>query len=109
LQRSAQLATIRSVSHFSRRDVVQRAAGVVATLALLPLAARPAKSAATCADPASESLRESLHYAEAAPNPAQSCSACGFFSAGDGGCGSCTIMSGPVNSKGHCDSWSAKG
>ena len=97
------------MSHFSRRDVVQRAAGMVAALALVPIAARHAKAAAMCAEPASQSLRDSLHYAEATPNAAQPCSACGFFSAGDGGCGSCTIMSGPVNAHGHCDSWSAKG
>jgi hypothetical protein len=36
---------------------------------------------------------------------------CGFFTRDDNkpGCGACTIMSGPVDQTGHCDSWSARG
>lgn len=54
-------------------------------------------------------LASSLHYADASPDPGKSCSGCGFFTAGDGGCGSCQIFNSPVNAKGHCDSWAMKG
>ncbi|HEY4366673.1 MAG TPA: high-potential iron-sulfur protein [Steroidobacteraceae bacterium] len=69
-----------------------------------------------CADPsamtdAEHSTRTSLGYAEKSPNPAQTCAGCAFFhAAAEGGdCGTCDMMSGgPVNSHGHCNSWSAK-
>lgn len=55
------------------------------------------------------SMRESLHYVEVAPDQSMNCSACGFFVAAEGGCGTCAVFNGgPVNSKGHCDSWGAK-
>lgn len=54
------------------------------------------------------SSRRSLNYVEASPNPGQACADCAFFHAG-GGCGTCDMFNGgPVNPKGHCDSWSAK-
>lgn len=93
-----------------RRDVILRGVQLASAFALLPLAAVRAKAAESCVDPSSESLRESMHYADPAPNPAEACSACGFFTAeGKSACGNCVIMSGPVSAHGHCDSWSAKG
>ena len=94
-----------------RRELIRRGVQVLSAFSLLPLAIASAKAAESCVDPASESLRESLHYAASAPNAAQSCSACGFFSPAEGkaACGNCMIMNGPVDLKGHCDSWSAKG
>ena len=67
-------------------------------------------AAGSCVDPASESLRGSLHYANPSQVANQSCSACGFFTpdAAKGGCGNCVIMSGPVDATGRCDSWSAR-
>lgn len=56
-----------------------------------------------------QSLRKSMNYVEKAPNPANSCSGCSFFTAGEGACGTCEIFTGgPANSGGHCDSWAAK-
>jgi hypothetical protein len=46
-----------------------------------------------------QSLRESMNYVEKAPDPANTCSGCTFFTAGEGG---------PANPAGHCDSWAAK-
>lgn len=76
-----------------------------------------ASGAAVCADlsamsDAEQSTRKSLNYVESAPNPAQVCAKCSFFHPGAaaGGCGTCDMFSGgPVNSHGHCNSWSAKG
>lgn len=90
------------ISH-SRRAVLKRAL-VLATAVAAPIGAR----AADCGDPASEPLRDSLHYGTA-PSPAQACGACSFFTAdSSGSCGACMIMGGPVDKGSHCDSWSAK-
>jgi hypothetical protein len=73
-----------------------------------------AEASDLCADPGKmdadqKGTRDSLHYTEASPDPAKTCSGCGFFQATANGCGTCVIFSGPANSKGHCDSWSPKG
>jgi hypothetical protein len=87
--------------------VLVGSARLVPAVGLLPLAARSAVAAA-CADP-EDSLRASLHYAEAAPDPQKTCGGCGFFTPAAGSdCGNCKIFNGPANAKGHCDSWSAK-
>jgi hypothetical protein len=78
------------------------------------LAACGGKSAALCSDPAQlsdaeNSLRASLHYVEHAQRES-SCAQCGFFEAPPNApCGNCTLLKGPVNPAGHCDSWSARG
>jgi High potential iron-sulfur protein len=92
----------------TRRTIVRRLLQVLSALAVAPLAIERASAAASCSDASSESLRASLNYKDASPVPAQSCSACAFFTAG-GKCGNCSIMSDKVDPKGHCDSWSAKG
>ena len=99
------------VSDLHRRDLIRRGLLVLWATTTLPLVARQARAADSCVNPASESLRKSLHYAEKAADPAQPCKACGFFAPQDDkpACGNCMIMSGPVDATGHCDSWSAKG
>jgi hypothetical protein len=89
----------------TRRQVLQSAA-----VALGALSAAAKAVAAPCAPPnASDSgMRQSLHYVEASPNPAQKCSGCGFLSDPQGACGQCVIFSGPANIDGHCDSWAAR-
>ena len=94
----------------SRRTILVRLAhvslgGVFTTIA--------ANATELCADPkamdsSQQSLRTSLHYVEHAPDQNVSCSSCGFFQSTNQTCGTCVIFSGPVNSKGHCDSWAAK-
>jgi hypothetical protein len=76
-----------------------------------------ASGGGVCADlnsmsDADQGTRKSLNYVESAPNPDQVCAKCSFFHPGAaaGGCGTCDMFSGgPVNSHGHCNSWSAKG
>jgi hypothetical protein len=93
----------------SRRDLLSRSLLLTPTVAFLSLAAKSAR-AADCADP-TESLRASLRYVEASPDPKQTCSACGFFTpdAKPTACGTCTIFNGAANPQGRCDSWAAKG
>ena len=93
-----------------RRVVLRRGVQLLAAVLLLPLVAGRARAAKSCVDPSSESLRESLHYTDMTPDPAEPCKACGFFTGeANSNCGPCMIMSGPVHANGHCDSWSAKG
>jgi hypothetical protein len=94
----------------TRRHIVALGMQIVSVCAL-PLGVMRAKAADTCTDAASEGLRSSLHYTAAAPDPAQACRACAFYGEDDvkQPCGKCVIMSGPVDAKGHCDSWSMKG
>jgi hypothetical protein len=81
---------------------------------LLVLGACGKSDRLVCYDPAKvnagdASLRNSLHYTESSPHADKSCSGCGFFQAAQpAGCGECTLLKGPVNAKGYCDSWSAK-
>jgi hypothetical protein len=95
----------------SRRRVVNDGLLALAGLAMLLEADNSGAAAAdSCAEAATESLRASLHYVNPSPVPDQSCSSCAFFSGGEiaPACGKCTIMTGTVNPKAHCDSWSAK-
>ncbi len=88
----------------------------IAAAALQACGSKPAADASACVDVGSltsseQSLRQSMNYAEKAPDATKSCSGCAFFTAGEGGasCGSCEIFTGgPANPGGHCDSWAAK-
>ena len=110
----------------SRRELLSRTLHVSAggiTFALLSACGRGSgtsgestAAANVCADPAKldpsqNSLRESLHYAEMSPNPATVCAGCAYshFAKPGDMCGRCDIYSGgPVNARGHCDSWSKR-
>ena len=94
----------------SRRGLLR--SSLQLTLAGTVVAATGIATAAdqACADSKMDAgLAASLHYTEASPDAAKACAGCGFFQAGSGGCGSCMIFNSTVNSKGHCDSWAAKG
>ena len=74
-----------------------------------------APKAQACAGPdtltsSEASLRDASHYVEAATDPAKVCTDCEFFQPGETGsfCGKCTVLLGPANPRGHCDSWAAK-
>lgn len=94
------------MGNIRRREALVRGLQLVSALSMIPAVVRAESSSCVHAD--SESLRESLNYTDATPVAEQPCKACGFFSEPSGSCGSCTIMSGPVDANGHCDSWSAK-
>ena len=97
-----------------RRDLLKHlVSSIVVGMAFAGFAGRSASAEEACADPAkldsgAAGLRASLNYVELAPDPAKTCAACAFFAAGAGLCGSCQILNGPANSKGHCDSWGPK-
>jgi hypothetical protein len=93
----------------TRREAVIHCIRMVSAACLLPTALRAGAAEHACVDPGAASLRESLRYVDPAPDAAQQCGACGFFTAeASQSCGQCTIMSGPVSRTAHCESWSAK-
>jgi hypothetical protein len=84
---------------------------------LAPLAvvmAHTARAASVCNDPASLSLaqknmRRGLGYVEVAPDPKKHCGLCAFFTAHEGSCGNCQMMSGaPVDAASVCNSFAPK-
>jgi hypothetical protein len=98
------------VDHLPRRVVLRHALQVSAALVAAATFSRRSHAADSCVDPASETLRTSLHYANDASDPKLTCKLCAFFTAdtSKSSCGNCMIMSGAVDQTGHCDSWSAK-
>lgn len=94
------------------RRILLRSGLQLALAGTLPAAAGAAMAAdaQSCADSKMDTgLAASLHYTERSPDPGKPCEGCGFFTAGGTGCGSCAIFNSTVNSRGHCDSWAAKG
>jgi hypothetical protein len=68
-----------------------------------------------CADPhalsdAENRQRRLDNYTEKSPDPRETCSGCGFFTAGvkAAACGKCQLFNGPVNPRGKCDDWTAR-
>lgn len=104
----------------SRRTLIARGVQLSLGGALVPVLAScgqesGGEKAVVCADPetmstAEASMRASLGYTSASPDPSESCADCTYFTAGDGGCGACTLLGGaPVNASGRCNSWSVRG
>ena len=91
---------------FNRRRLLARALALGSAAGLG--AGLIARASASCVQPESEGLRQSLNYTEVAADAAQSCAHCAFFTpdAAAAGCGACAILSGPADASGHCDSWS---
>jgi hypothetical protein len=102
--------------NLSRRLVLERGAQIpLGGLVFLAAASQGAKAAdnAVCVDlehldAGQRSIRESLNYVEEAADQSMSCQHCGFYTATEGGCGTCIIFNGVANGRGYCESWSAK-
>jgi High potential iron-sulfur protein len=81
--------------------------------AVKPGAAKPAATS-KCVDmnaltSSQQSLRETLGFKLETPDPTRHCSLCSFFTATDGGCGTCTLLTGgAVSANSVCDSFAAK-
>ena len=89
---------------FTRRRLLQALPLGLGGVALAP----STHAAGGCVQPESESMRASVNYVGTAADPAAACARCAYFSAdpAGGACGSCQILSGPVDATGHCDSFS---
>lgn len=92
-----------------RRDVIRAGLRYTSLIAVLPLFASATRADPSCVESTSESLRMSMLYQDPAANSEVSCQTCGYFTAHEeGGCGSCTLMSGPVSRTAHCEGWGPK-
>jgi hypothetical protein len=86
----------------------------LAPVALLMVGNAHAEGAA-CYDPANASLadknrRRSLGYVDASGDEKRRCGHCAFFTATQGACGTCQLMTGaPVVATGVCKSFAPKG
>lgn len=95
----------------SRRNfVIFAGLAPVALVAGRAFAAEPA----VCYDPATLPLsqknrRRSLGYVDASADPKKHCGGCAFFTATQGSCGTCQLLTGgPVNAGGVCNSFAPK-
>jgi hypothetical protein len=96
-----------------RRRAMLQGLQALSVVTLLPWAvgrarAADARAAKACVNEDSASMRSALEYTDPAPDPAQACRNCGFFTMDKAPCGTCMLMKGPVSSTGHCHSWSDK-
>jgi hypothetical protein len=98
------------VKHLPRRTALRMLLHAGAIFFVAPSGMRQAGAADSCVDPASESLRTSLNYANPSPDGSRTCGGCAFFTRDDAGpgCGQCTIMSSSVDAGAVCDSWAAR-
>jgi High potential iron-sulfur protein len=96
------------MSELPRRKAILSGLQILSAATLLPWAVGRARAAGACVKADSVSMRAALEYTDPAPDPAQACINCGFFTMDQAPCGTCMIMKGPVSSTGHCHSWSDK-
>ena len=79
------------------------------------MATRAAAAEGVCYTPESlpfsqKTRRRSIGFVEVSPHADQRCGLCAFFTAGEGACGSCQMLSGgPVTAAGFCNSFAPKG
>lgn len=61
-------------------------------------------------DAKSKQMRKTLQYVEKSPKAEKNCANCVQYIADKyGDCGGCKLFAGPVQPKGYCASWAAKG
>jgi hypothetical protein len=100
------------IANKERRSLL--AAGVrISVIVFLPISAA---RAAMCVDPdelgsADRSFRKYVEYTESSTKSSETCSNCASFKPGQpepSDCGSCQVVAGAINPKGHCTGWSAR-
>ena len=89
-----------------------------AALALLALSAAPflaCRRGLECTDTSQLSAADlqlrvdTLRYTDESPDPKQHCAGCQQFKPrGDGACGACVVVRGPINPQGRCKRYAAK-
>lgn len=104
-----------SMKSISRRDLLRTTFALgAATTGLVVLGCSKKETELACTDtnglaPGDVAMRTTLGYADKTPDPAKACKGCNFFkAAGEGQCGSCTLIKGPINPGGTCKSWAPK-
>ena len=97
---------------WSRRTLLKRLVALPLAV-VVPGAPGCRESVARCSDPdamttSQQRMRDSLAYTNESPfGEVKRCAGCRFFALRENGpCGHCSILSGSVDSGGHCNSWS---
>ena len=101
-------------------EKLSRRSALKISLSVLPLAVGGAalldacgSSELDCSDvsgltAAEAATRTNLEYVQASPHGAEKdCLVCRFFTGNESQCGSCTLVKGPINPHGYCNSWTA--
>ncbi len=56
-----------------------------------------------------KAMRASLGFKMVTEDPKRRCDGCAFYTAKEGSCGACELLTGaPVPAEGRCDSWAAR-
>jgi High potential iron-sulfur protein len=96
----------------SRRDMLLTGAGLVTLAGIAACKSTPKELA--CTDtaglaPADAQTRTTLQYADKSTQVGKSCSNCQQFEpAGEGQCGKCKVVKGPINPGGYCTAFVVK-
>ncbi len=105
-----------SEPHFTRRDLLRKSAALGAVALGVGAGCDHKPKEPHCTDetgltPDEVTARHTLEYAEKSPDPQKMCDNCQQFvpNPTGRGCGTCKVVKGPINPKGHCKSWLAKG
>ena len=99
----------------SRRDFLERAAvlgaGLTVGTLLVGCKSGGGGDALSCTDTAGMAeadiaTRNAMAYVDASTTDGQDCANCALFTAdAGGGCGTCTVVRGPINPAGWCNVW----
>lgn len=98
--------------YLTRRELFEVGADSVLGLSvgLVSLAVGCSMNESACVDPEflstpERSMRKFQSYVNRSPHGTEeNCGGCQFFT-GEGACGRCQILAGPVDAGGHCDAW----
>ncbi len=98
----------------SRREML-RASAIAGAAGLVPAwLVGCGKKELSCTDTAGLSaadltMRTTLGYVDASPEPAKNCANCMLYKPGaPEACGGCQVVKGQINPKGYCKSWATK-
>lgn len=100
-------------NRLGRRAVMRRTLTVLGASALAPTllaACGGDDDALSCQDTSGLTApqiatRQGQSYTDSATNAAETCNTCNFFTAGQEGCGSCSVIQGPIHPDGYCNLW----
>ena len=92
----------------------RRALMTMGVTLLAPAALLRCKKPLVCTDTSGltaeeAAVRTTLAYVDKSPDPSKPCSGCALYKpAGEGQCGGCQVMKGPIHPEGTCKSWVKK-
>jgi len=100
----------------SRRELLQHGACLAAAVSAPAAIGSCKKDRLDCTDTsglnrAAKQLRDQLEYVDVSPHGEEkNCVNCQFYRQPpkEGQCGACTLIQGPINPAGYCNSWAPK-